>query len=36
VTDIVYRAALAETLIGRSHKALVGPGDFLAWIATDM
>ncbi len=33
---VVYRANYAGTLIGRSHKALVGPGDFLALIASDM
>jgi N-alpha-acetyl-L-2,4-diaminobutyrate deacetylase len=33
---VVYRAATSGTLIGRSHKALVGPGDFLALIAHDM
>ncbi len=35
-TPEVYRAARAGTLIGRSHKVLVGPGDFLALIAADM
>ncbi len=33
---VVYRVVRAGTLIGRAHKALVGPGDFLALIATDM
>ncbi len=33
---VVYRAGTAGTLIGRSHKVLVGPGDFLALIAHDM
>ncbi len=33
---VVYRAARPGTVIGRSHKALVCPGDFLALIATDM
>ncbi len=32
----VYRAARDGTLIGRSHKALVEAGDFLALIAADM
>jgi N-alpha-acetyl-L-2,4-diaminobutyrate deacetylase len=32
----VYRAKRPGTLIGRTHKALVGPGDFLALIAVDM
>ena len=32
----VYRAGTAGTVIGRSHKVLVGPGDFLALIAQDM
>jgi N-alpha-acetyl-L-2,4-diaminobutyrate deacetylase len=33
---VVYRAAREGTLIGRTHKALVEPGDFLALIATTM
>ncbi|MCP4471938.1 MAG: N-alpha-acetyl diaminobutyric acid deacetylase DoeB [Gammaproteobacteria bacterium] len=33
---VVYRAARDGTLIGRTHKALVETGDFLALIATDM
>ena len=33
---VVYRAARAGTLIGRTHKALVGSGDFLALIAAEM
>ena len=33
---VVYRAARAGTLIGRTHKALVESGDFLALIATEM
>jgi len=32
-TPVVYRAGTSGTLIGRSHKVLVGPGDFLALIA---
>ncbi len=32
----VYRAARDGTLIGRTHKALVEAGDFLALIAADM
>ena len=31
----VYRAGTSGTVIGRSHKVLVGPGDFLALIAHD-
>lgn len=31
----VYRAGTFGTVIGRSHKVLVGPGDFLALIAHD-
>ncbi len=33
---VVYRAARDGTLLGRTHKALVESGDFLALIATDM
>ena len=32
----VYRASCGGTLIGRTHKVLVGTGDFLALIATEM
>jgi N-alpha-acetyl-L-2,4-diaminobutyrate deacetylase len=32
----VYRAKRPGTLIGRTHKALIEPGDFLALIAVDM
>lgn len=32
----VYRAGASGTLIGRTHKALMEPGDFLALIARDM
>lgn len=32
---VEYRAARSGTLIGRTHKALVGPGDFLALIAVE-
>ena len=32
---VVYRAGTSGTVIGRSHKVLVGPGDFLALIAHD-
>jgi N-alpha-acetyl-L-2,4-diaminobutyrate deacetylase len=32
----VYRARRPGTLIGRTHKALMEPGDFLALIAADM
>ena len=31
----VYRAGTSGTVIGRCHKVLVGPGDFLALIAHD-
>ena len=31
----VYRAGTSGTMIGRTHKVLVGPGDFLALIAHD-
>ena len=31
----VYRARTSGTMIGRTHKVLVGPGDFLALIAHD-
>ena len=31
----VYRAGTSGTVIGRTHKVLVGPGDFLALIAHD-
>ena len=30
---VVYRAGTSGTVIGRTHKVLVGPGDFLALIA---
>jgi N-alpha-acetyl-L-2,4-diaminobutyrate deacetylase len=33
---VVYRAGTSGTVIGRSHKVLVGPGDFLALIAHDL
>ncbi|MDH3389590.1 MAG: succinylglutamate desuccinylase/aspartoacylase family protein [Gammaproteobacteria bacterium] len=33
---VVYRAARAGSLIGRTHKALVESGDFLALIAAEM
>ncbi len=33
---VVYRAARDGILIGRTHKALVGSGDFLALVAADM
>jgi len=33
---VVYRASCGGTLIGRTHKVLVGTGDFLALIATEM
>jgi predicted deacylase len=32
---VIYRAGTSGTLIGRAHKVLVGPGDFLALIAHD-
>ena len=32
---VVYRAGTTGTVIGRTHKVLVGPGDFLALIAHD-
>ena len=32
---VVYRAGTSGTIIGRTHKVLVGPGDFLALIAHD-
>ena len=32
---VVYRAETSGTVIGRTHKVLVGPGDFLALIAHD-
>jgi N-alpha-acetyl-L-2,4-diaminobutyrate deacetylase len=32
----VYRAKRPGTLIGRTHKALIEPGDFLALIAVDL
>ena len=32
---VVYRAGTSGTIIGRSHKVLVSPGDFLALIAHD-
>ncbi len=33
---VVYRAGTSGTVIGRAHKVLVGPGDFLALIAHDL
>ena len=33
---VVYRAGTPGTVIGRTHKVLVGPGDFLALIAHDL
>jgi len=33
---VVYCAGREGTLIGRTHKALVGIGDFLGMIATEM
>ena len=33
---VVYRAGTSGTVIGRTHKVLVGPGDFLALIAHDL
>jgi N-alpha-acetyl-L-2,4-diaminobutyrate deacetylase len=33
---VVYRAGISGTLIGRTHKTLMEPGDFLALIAQDM
>ena len=33
---VVYRAGTSGTVIGRTHKALMEPGDFLALIARDM
>jgi N-alpha-acetyl-L-2,4-diaminobutyrate deacetylase len=33
---VVYQAKRPGTLIGRTHKALIEPGDFLALIAADM
>ena len=33
---VIYRAGTSGTLIGRTHKVLVGPGDFLALIAHDL
>ena len=33
--SVVYRAGTSGTVIGRTHKVLVGPGDFLALIAHD-
>ena len=33
---VVYRAGASGTIIGRGHKVLVEPGDFLALIAHDM
>ena len=32
---VVYRSGTSGTVIGRTHKVLVGPGDFLALIAHD-
>ena len=32
---VIYRAGTPGTVIGRTHKVLVGPGDFLALIAHD-
>ena len=33
---VVYPAGTSGTVIGRTHKVLVGPGDFLALIAHDL
>ena len=33
---VVYQAGTSGTLIGRTHKSLMEPGDFLALIAKDM
>jgi N-alpha-acetyl-L-2,4-diaminobutyrate deacetylase len=33
---VLYRARTSGTLIGRTHKSLMEPGDFLALIAKDM
>ena len=33
---VVYRAGTSGTVIGRTHKVLVEPGDFLALIAHDI
>lgn len=33
---VTYRAGTSGTVIGRTHKALMEPGDFLALIARDM
>ena len=33
---VVCRAGTSGTVIGRTHKVLVGPGDFLALIAHDL
>ena len=33
---VVYRSRIDGTLIGRSHKVLVSPGDFLALVAVDL
>ena len=33
--SVVHRAGTSGTVIGRTHKVLVGPGDFLALIAHD-
>ena len=33
---VVYRARRDGVLIGRAHKVLVSPGDFLAMLAEDM
>ena len=33
---VLYRAGTSGTLIGRTHKSLMEPGDFLALIARDM
>ncbi len=33
---VIYRAGASGTVIGRTHKTLMEPGDFLALIARDM
>lgn len=33
---VAYSAGMSGTVIGRTHKALMEPGDFLALIARDM
>ena len=35
-SSVSYRAGTAGTVIGRTHKVLVDPGDFLALIAQDL